>query len=429
MAVCESCGFDGHVEGSVCEVCGSTDEKTLIQDVSIGAETVVKPVPGPPEKIPAEKLFRDRYRIVAPLGRGGMGAVHRALDTKANRPVALKVLHERTRVEDTSFARFQREVRILRRLDHPLIPKIVDAGLHEEKMFLVTELVEGDSLRNVIARDAPFEPGEICRIGAFIAEGLQVAHENGVIHRDIKPHNVMFTPEGEVRLLDFGIARDVTSGAKSITDTGMMVGTPEYMSPEQFQGEKVDARADIYSLGVLLFQMATGKLPFAADTPISLGMKHVSEPPVPPRSIVPDLPVRLNRVILKCLEKRREERYPTAGDLAADLRGAQQQRRHVTRLRSGDFLVEDDSGEQTWALVIASHEEKDWPQGMSLLMKGTYYRLELCEYDEEMPAPWVYRFSFWQEGEVIRKLVEYDPDQSVERKKPGSLLGKLFGRK
>lgn len=423
MAVCEFCGFDGHVSNGNCSVCGA-GEDTLVKDPA-DTPTVTPGRPSPSIQRATAELFRDRYRIEWPLGKGGMGTVYRAFDLQEGRVVALKILHGATEVENVSFSRFQREVRILRRLDHPLIPQISDAGLHDGKMFLVTELIEGDSLREIIARRAPFDPDEISRIGSFIAEGIQVAHENGVIHRDIKPHNVMMTREGDVRLLDFGIARDVTGGAKSITETGTLIGTPEYMSPEQFQGEKVDARTDIYSLGVVLFQMATAQLPFAAETPISLGIKHVSEQPVPPRSITPEVPVWLNSVILKCLEKRREDRYPTAGDLADDLKGRGRQRRHVKRLRNGDFLIEED-GAESWALVLASRTEKDWSDGQTVLMKGTYYRLELRELDERMPAPWVYRFSFWREGEVMRKLAEYDPDKSPETKKPSSIMSRLF---
>lgn len=424
MAICDYCGFDGHTPGEPCAVCG-VGEETEVLDPSEARTLRPRDTPRPIDTAPA--IFKDRYQIEQTIGRGGMGTVHRAIDRKTNEIVALKILHFSMSVEDTPFQRFQREVRILRRIDHPLIPRIHDAGLHGERMFLVTDLVEGVSIRDVIAKKGKFAPWDIVRIGSFIAEGLEVAHHSGVIHRDIKPHNVMLTSDGEVRLLDFGIARDVAKGAKSITDTGMLVGTPEYMAPEQFQGEKIDARSDIYSLGVMLFQMATGRLPFQAETPVALGMKHVSEPPPPPRTIVPDLPAGLNRIILKCLEKRREDRYPTASDLADDLRTAGEGRRHVRRLRCGDYLIEDDS-DRSWEMVIASRSEKKWPEGSTLVMDGTYYRLGQRDYDEEMPAPWIYRFSFWPESEVIRKLIEYDPDQPQETGRSDSLLGRWFGK-
>lgn len=430
MAVCDGCGFDGHVDGTPCGVCGNGEEggeQTLVRDDS-AARTIADVRTEEQRAASRPTLFRNRYAIGQTLGQGGMGTVFRALDTSSDRNVALKIMHEPTRVEDASFGRFQREVRILRRLDHPLIPRITDAGLDQNRMFLVTELVEGESLRDRIVRSAPFPPAEVARIGAFIAEGIEVAHQHGVIHRDIKPHNVMVTPSGELRLLDFGIARDVTPGAQSITEAGTLIGTPGYMSPEQFQGEKVDARSDIYSLGVLLYQMATGDLPFRADTTISLGMKHVCELPRPPRSIRPEVPPWLNRIILKCLEKQKEDRYATAGDLASDLNRADvRASRHLRRLRSGDYLIEED-GSNEWDLIIASRTEKDWSEGMTLSLKETLYRLEMRELDETLPAPWVYRFRFWQEAEVIRRLVVYDPDNRPEPDQPRSRLRKWLSR-
>jgi serine/threonine protein kinase len=197
------------------------------------------------------------------------------------------------------------------------------------------------------------------------------------------------------------------------TASGMLIGTPQYMSPEQFAGGKVDARSDIYSLGVLMFELVTGKLPFTADTAVAMGILHTQETPPPPRMLEPSVPQWLNRIILKCLEKRREDRFPTAGDLAADLRRPHG-RPQYRRLRSGDFVIDSDEDIE-WALVIASRGEKsDWTSGGTLLLDGTYYKLELAELDESMPAPYVYRFTFWPEGEAIRKLLQI-ADQPPDR--------------
>jgi serine/threonine protein kinase len=413
MGVCEHCGFDALEEGVECAVCGSRAESSETDESS--QETVWMTSPRRHRGVPSEPkaLFRDRYRLEAVLGTGGMGSVSRVTDLTTGRVLALKILHQAAHSID-SMQRFQREVEILRRIEHALIPRIHDSGVFDQKMYLVTDLVEGETLRSVISMRGSLPANEVSRIASIIAEGLEVAHHHGVIHRDVKPHNVILMPDGQIRLLDFGIAREVGFDAQEITASGILIGTPQYMSPEQFSGEKVDARSDIYSLGVLMFELVTGTLPFTADTAVAMGILHMQETPPPPRMVEPSVPPWLNRVILKCLEKRREDRYPTAGDLAAEL-NRPHGRPQYRRLRSGDLIIDSDETSE-WALVIASKEEKrDWTSGATLLFDSTYYRLELAELDETLPAPYVYRFTFWPEGEAIRKLLQFHPDQLPDR--------------
>jgi hypothetical protein len=205
-----------------------------------------------------------------------------------------------------------------------------------------------------------------------------------------------------------------------------MLGTPQYMSPEQFDGRRTDARSDIYSLGVVLFQLATGRLPFHAETPTALALKHVGEAPPHPRAIRPEIPMLLDRVILKCLEKNPADRYPTAGDLAIDLRRTLDARRNVQRTRIGDFVVHEETGDD-WALVLASPRERAWPPGTTLFFNGAYFRLARVDYDETYPAPYVYRFTFSPETEAIRRFVDYEAEGATPAPQK-SAIAKLFKR-
>jgi serine/threonine protein kinase len=215
----------------------------------------------------------------------------------------------------------------------------------------------------------------------------------------------MVATDGSVKLLDFGVARGVGIDMKTITATGMVVGTPEYMSPEQFEGHRVDGRSDVYSLGVVLFELLTGRIPFVADSPMALALAHTREPAPPPRSIRSDVPAWLNRVVLKCLEKNPADRFPTAADVAQELR---KDRSHgqIRRLVGGDYVIDDEIG--GWALVIASSRERtDWTPPMTLLFEGRPYRLERAELDEGPPKRWLYRFGFWPDSEAYRRVVDY----------------------
>lgn len=370
------------------------------------------------------RVFGEHYVIDAPIGRGGMGSVFRVVDQRDGKTYALKVLHASASQQST-LKRFEREAAVLRRIAHDAVPKIRGYGVAGGSMYLVTEFVDGANLRDLLADRGAFALPEIVRIGAEIADCLNAAHEYGVIHRDIKPHNVMLTRGGAVRLIDFGIARDAAVNATAITGTDVMLGTPQYMSPEQFDGRKADARSDIYSLGILLFELATGRLPFRGETPTALALKHVSETPLHPRAIRPEIPMLLDRVILKCIEKNPAARYPTAGDVAHDLRHTADARRTVRRTRLGDFVVHEET-EAEWALVLASPRERAWTPGTTLFFNDAYYKLARVDYDEAYPAPYVYRFMFSAENEAIRKLVDYDAEP--QNTTTGSRLSRLFRR-
>jgi len=265
-----------------------------------------------------------KYRLVEKLGQGGMAQVYKAYQSDLERYVAIKILHPHLTGDAEFTARFQREARAVAALEHPHIVRIYDFATDGDLAFIVMEYLSGSSLkarlREASCRNEylPLDQGQ--QIISALADALDYAHRHGVLHRDIKPSNVLITNDGRPVLTDFGIARmiDVTA----ITGSDGTLGTPAYMSPEQAKGEPGDARSDIYALGVLLYQFCTGKLPFDADTPYAIILKHLTAPLPPPRSLRPDLPDALEGVILKALAKDPDERYQTAGEMARALRAA-----------------------------------------------------------------------------------------------------------
>jgi tRNA A-37 threonylcarbamoyl transferase component Bud32 len=265
-----------------------------------------------------------KYRLVARLGRGGMAEVYKAYQPGLDRYVGIKVLHAHL-VDDQDFInRFEREALAIGKLRHPNIVQAVDFDRDGETYFMAMEFIDGPTLKDEIkarkATNQPFTSEEISRIFTALCGAIDYAHSRGMVHRDIKPANVMINDEGQVVLTDFGIARIM--GATQYTQTGALSGTPAYMSPEQGQGERGDERSDIYSIGVMLYEMLTGIVPYDADTPFAVIMKHISEPLPLPSKINPDVPEPVERVILKSMSKDPDDRYQTGGELARALRDA-----------------------------------------------------------------------------------------------------------
>jgi serine/threonine-protein kinase len=254
------------------------------------------------------------YRIIEQLGQGGMATVFKAYHPALDRYVAIKVLHPAFKEDPNFSARFQREARIVAKLEHPHIVLVYDFSEHKGMAYLVMRYVEGETLKAHLAGE-PLAPERILEILQPVAEALAYAHEQGVLHRDIKPSNVMLTPEGGIFLTDFGLARMAQSGESTLSQD-MMIGTPQYMSPEQAKGEEVDERTDIYSLGVVLFEMLTGRVPFSADTPYAVIHDHIYTPLPLPTTIKPDIFPALERVVLKALAKEQDDRYQKVTELA-----------------------------------------------------------------------------------------------------------------
>ena len=262
----------------------------------------------------------NRYDVVRPLGSGGMGEVYLARDMTLGRDVALKLLRSQFANDKESAERFKREAMSAARLSHPNIVQVYDRGVTEDgTSYIAMEYVPGGTLKERITHDGPLDAKDAASFGYQVAEALGAAHAKGVIHRDIKPQNVLITAPGEAKVADFGIARALSAAADSRTKTGAVMGTAGYMSPEQALGEPATPKSDLYSLGIVLYEALTGKLPFTADNPIAVSMKHANEPPSPPQQINPSVPDGMNAIILKLLAKAPEDRYADADELAEDL--------------------------------------------------------------------------------------------------------------
>ena len=267
-------------------------------------------------------LFAGRYEILATLGKGGMGVVYRANDRKLDDIVALKVLRpEMLKDDPTHIERFKQEIKLARKITHRNVLRTHDFGEAEGTPYISMEFLEGVTLKDLIKSKGALPVGVGLRIAKQICAGLEAAHRQGVIHRDIKPQNMLILPEsGEVKIMDFGIARvSELKGQSGLTSDGTVMGTPDYMPPEQAQGNPADFRSDIYSLGVVLFEVFTGRLPFSGDTVMALVMNHIQKPPPRPRSLNPGLPEDLETIILRCLEKAPAKRYAQVADIQKDL--------------------------------------------------------------------------------------------------------------
>lgn len=259
-----------------------------------------------------------KYRVQKEIGRGGMGTVYKAWDSSRKGHVALKVLPSYFIHDGLFVERFRRESQAAASLHHPHIVQLYEAGEREGTLFMAMQYVDGGTLKELLQREAPLDPEKCLPIVEHVAAALDYAHEEGFVHRDVKPTNILLTKEGQAILTDFGIAK--AAAGTSLTRTGFGMGTPEYMSPEQSQGKDVDRRSDVYSLGIILYEMLTGQVPFSAETPLVVLHHQVYEPPQPPRKIKPALSRRVEQVVLTALAKKPGERYATAGGLADALR-------------------------------------------------------------------------------------------------------------
>ena len=258
-----------------------------------------------------------QYEIIEELGKGGMATVFRAYQPSMERFVAVKVIHRALATDALGLERFRREARLIARLEHPHLLPVYDYDPQHDPPYIVMRYLEGGTLRDVLDEQRKLPPAEIAHLLKQIASALDYAHRQGVIHRDIKPSNIMIDQDGNAYLADFGIAR--ISGGQGMTQTGFSVGTPGYMAPEQGMGQEVDLRADIYALGVMLFEMATGKLPYDAPTPMAVILEHIQRPVPSILAVNPKLPAGFEGIIEKALAKAPADRYASAGELASDL--------------------------------------------------------------------------------------------------------------
>jgi eukaryotic-like serine/threonine-protein kinase len=305
-----------------------------------------------------DTLFDGRYRIQRKLGAGGMADVYLAEDQELGRRVAIKILNSRHGNDDQFIERFRREAKNAAALNHPNIVSIYDRGEAEDTYYIAMEFLDGRTLKELIVGRGAAPINVAIEYARQILSALRFAHRHGIVHRDIKPHNVLVDGEGRVKVTDFGIAR---AGSSQMTETGSIVGTAQYLSPEQARGGEVDPRSDLYSLGVVLYELLTGKTPFEGETPVEIAMKHLSNPPRPPSKLREDVPRELDMVVLRALAKNPDDRYQSADQMEADLervaRGASVSAATVdtaTQVMSRPATAAAVAGSATAATMIAS---------------------------------------------------------------------------
>ncbi|MDP3012750.1 MAG: Stk1 family PASTA domain-containing Ser/Thr kinase [Candidatus Subteraquimicrobiales bacterium] len=260
--------------------------------------------------------FGNRYKVISKIGKGGMADVYKAEDAVLNRTVAVKVLHSQFAQEENFVARFRREAQAAAGLNHPNIVNIYDWGSEEDTYYIVMEYLAGRNLKEIIQERGPLPVEVAIDIASRVLSALHYAHKHEIIHRDIKPHNIIITADGDIKVTDFGIARAISA---TTTQTGSILGTAQYISPEQAKGELATVSSDVYSLGAVLYEMLVGRPPFEGDSPVSIALKQVHEAPMAPRAINPEIPETLERIVLKGLAKHPSDRYETAEEMQKDL--------------------------------------------------------------------------------------------------------------
>ncbi|MFZ2054430.1 MAG: protein kinase [Candidatus Aminicenantales bacterium] len=309
---CPKCRFENIRDTLYCGQCGTRLPASEGDNLS-----VTKTMETPIKELAVGTVFAGRYQIIEDLGKGGMGRVYKALDNEIGERVALKILKPEIAADEQTIERFRNELKMARQISHKNVCRMYHLGREQGTHYITMEYVSGEDLKSTVMRVGQLSVGKTVSIIAQVCEGLAEAHRLGIVHRDLKPQNIMIDKAGNVKIMDFGIARSVK--AKGITEAGVMIGTPEYMSPEQVDGQEADQRADIYALGIILFELLTGRVPFEGETPFSVAYKHKNGVPPEARKINPQIPEDLDRLILKCLEKDKTKRFQNAAEVLADL--------------------------------------------------------------------------------------------------------------
>src|SRR5215470_8793913 len=330
--VCPVCAVQNPETASECGKCHTPlpisksqatlgDDAKTLNDPSTSADwsVAVSPPTGAPasDDLPTGSVLAGRYEILQLLGRGGMGAVYKARDSELDRTVAIKLIRAEFAKNPEILRRFKQELILARQVTHKNVIRIFDLGQDDGIKFITMDFVEGQDLRQLLRENGKLPPEQAARVMLQICRALEAAHGEGVIHRDLKPQNIMLDGNGRVYVMDFGIAR--SAYVPGMTQTGALIGTPEYMSPEQARGEKLTEHSDIFSLGIIFYELLTGKSPYPGDAPLATLWKRLMEKPKPPMDVVPGIPKPLNDIVMKALEIEPEHRWASAREMAQQL--------------------------------------------------------------------------------------------------------------
>ncbi len=327
-------------------------------------------------KLARGTVFADRFEIIEELGKGGMGNVYRVVDTQIDEEVALKVIRPEIATDKNTIERFRNELKFSRRIAHKNVCKMYDFGEEKGTHYITMEYVPGKNLKSMVRMSGQLSMGTAVNISKQICEGLVEAHRLGVVHRDLKPGNIMIDRNGNARIMDFGIARSLK--AKSLTRAGVMIGTPEYISPEQVEGKQADRRSDIYSLGIILYEMVAGRLPFDGGTPLSIAVKHKTETPRDPAKFNPQIPAELSRMILQCIQKEKKKRYQETDKLLRELQRIEEGLSTIERIiPKRKTTVLNGKGAAFW---------RDWKIAAALFVLVVVVGIAIISVKKEAPA-------------------------------------------
>ena len=352
---CPKCHSENPETKQFCADCG-----TLLPPSQKHPPVMTETVQTPVRELATGATFAGRYQVIEELGKGGMGRVYKVFDTKIKEKVALKLIKPEIATDQETIERFSNELRLARRIGHRNVCKMFDIGEAEGAHFITMEYVHGEDLKSMIQMSGSLSLGMLLSVGKQVCDGLAEAHSLGVVHRDLKPQNIMIDKHGNAKIMDFGIARSVKD--KGMTGAGVMIGTPEYMSPEQAEAKEVDHRSDIYSLGVIFYEMATSHVPFTGETALSIAMKHKGEIPKNPKQHNPLIPDDLSGVILKCLEKDKAKRYQSASDVHSELEKIEK------GIPTTERVVPERKTITSRAITVRLPSKKIWVPGAAVLL-------------------------------------------------------------
>ena len=361
------------------------------------------------------KTYGGRYAVIERVGVGGMAEVYRARDELLGREVAVKVLSERLSTDRSFVERFRREAQAAANLSHPNIVSLYDYGSDNGDYYIVMEFIDGRGLDEIIRAEGPLMPERAGEIAADVARALERAHGQGLVHRDVKPNNIMITSYGQTKVTDFGIVRALGGDSEAtMTQTGMVIGTAAYLSPEQAQGAPVDARSDVYSLGCVLYESLTGQPPFTGDTPLSIAYKHVREHAEPPSSVNPDVPESLDAITMKALAKNPANRYSSAKEMREDLeRFAAGQKVSATPLLAGTTAVAPAAGgTQVLSREELAYEDEEEPERKRA---AAYVIAALVILGLFALLAWLVASNMFGEQVRVPKVIGLEEDEAVDK--------------